>query len=162
MAKQLLNVDQIANQAFSASGIGEKNTVSNGPDDGANNCQATHWWKVKRHGNTTQAIDNLFAAAILPPDLSVPEIYTAVGVLGTGAANLVGHANEGQFETGMGQHGAYDDNKILLPWNEWNWGPQFDRIKPTGITYVSLWGCNPGCVSACNFDPLRRGIGVQF
>jgi transposase len=28
---------------------------------------------------------------------------------------------------------------------------------------IALWREIPhGCVSACNFDPLRRGIGVQF
>ena len=141
---KLVQLADIANQAFTATGIGEKNTVSNGPDQGANNCQASHWWNVRRHGNTTQAIDNLLVAAILKIAPDVPEIYTAAGILSTGAANIVGHANEGQLETGMGQTGPFSNDQIILPWNEWNWGPQFDRINPTGITYVSLWGCNPG------------------
>ncbi len=31
------------------------------------------------------------------------------------------------------------------------------------ITVLRHWGrIGTCCVSACNFDPLRRGIGVQF
>lgn len=33
-----------------------------------------------------------------------------------------------------------------------------ERIVVTGMGVVSPLGC----VSACNFDPLRLGIGVQF
>jgi hypothetical protein len=141
--KRLL-IRDIASQAFAAAGIGEKNTISNGPDDGTLNRLAAHFWQARRHGNTTQAIDNILTASILKIDPPPPNIYTEVGVLSTGGANIAGHANDGQMETGMGQTGPYDDSKILLPWNEWNWGPQFDRIKPTGVTYISLWGCHPG------------------
>jgi hypothetical protein len=31
-----------------------------------------------------------------------------------------------------------------------------------GSTQLSTYSRPAGCVSACNFDPLMRGIGVQF
>jgi len=138
-----LQLSDIASQAFAAPGVGEKNTVSNGPDNGANNCQASHWWNVMRHGTTQQAVDNLLTAkvAVHPP---APDLRLGSGVMSTGAANIIGHANDGLIETGMGQNGPFDNNKIIMPWNESAWGPQLDRIQPTGITYVSLWGCHPG------------------
>ena len=31
-----------------------------------------------------------------------------------------------------------------------------------GVSSVLVGVSRPECVSACNFDPLRRGTGVQF
>lgn len=140
---RVLRLKDIASQAFSSTGIGEKNTVSNGPDDGTNNCQASHWWNVMRHGSTEQMVNNLLTASVIL-DTKVPELRSDVGTLNTGAANVVGHGNEGLLETGMGQNGAYDTNKILLPWNEYAWGPQLDRLAPSGVTYISIWSCHTG------------------
>jgi hypothetical protein len=66
------------------------------------------------------------------------------GALSTGALNMGGHGNDGQVETGMGQTGPFDNNKIILTFNEWAWGPQIDRIGPSSITLVSIWSCHTG------------------
>jgi hypothetical protein len=139
-----LKLEDIASLAFVATGIGEKNTVSNGPDNGANNCQASHWWQVMRHGNTTQAVNNIINAPLIDIEPAVPSFELARGLTSTGAANIVGHANDGLLETGAGQNGPANDTNIIHPWNVYAWGPQFDRLQPTGVTYVSLWGCHPG------------------
>lgn len=141
---QRLELSEIASAAFSASGIGEKNTVSNGPDDGANPCQANHWWRVMRHGSTAEAVSNILNAPLISFDPPAPALEIAPGLASTGAANIVGHGNEGQLETGMGQTGPFDNAKIILNWNEWAWGPELDKIKTSGVTYVSIWACHPG------------------
>lgn len=139
-----LTLDDIASLAFTTPGIGEKNTVSNGADNGANNCQASHWWRVMRHGNTVQLISNILNAPLVQIDPPMPEIRLAPGITGTGAANIVGHGNEGQLETGLGQSGAYDPTKFIFIYNESFWGPEFDKLQPSPVTYVSLWACHPG------------------
>lgn len=139
-----LSITDIAHIAFSGSGIGEKNTISNGPDNGANNCQARHWWNVMRHDSTARAIDNVLTAPFVnfvPPP---PVVELDNGATGSGAANIIGHGNEGVIETGMGQSGPFDNNKIIFPWNISYWGPELDRIQASRITYVSLWACHPG------------------
>lgn len=138
-----LRLDQVACTS-SAGGIGEKNTVSSGPDDGANNCQASHWWNVMRHDSTEVAVNNILGAPVVSFSPKAPEVEAAPGILSTGAANIVGHGNEGLIETGMGQNGAYDNKKIIFSWNEGIWGELFDRFKNSPVTYVSLWACHPG------------------
>jgi hypothetical protein len=140
----MLSIKDIAHQAFSNPGVGEKNTISNGPDDGTNNCQTSHWWNPMRHGSTGQLVDNVLSAHVTGPYSEVPKLQLATGIMSTGGANVVGHGNDGVLETGMGQNGAYDTNKILLVWNETSWGPQFDRINSSGITYISIWSCHTG------------------
>lgn len=125
-------------------GIGQKNTVSAGPDDGTLSCNASHFWTPKRHSSTQQAIDNILARVQMTVDPPAPRGQVENGVLGVAGANICGHGNEGLLETGMGQNGPYDSNKVLLPWNSWSWGPQFERIKPSSIVSVSLWSCHTG------------------
>lgn len=110
-------------------GIGDRNTVSNGSDNGANNCMASRFWKCKRHGSTAHCVDNLL----------IPVAKRSVG-----AANVGGHGNEGLLETGTGQNGNFDTNKIILTWNESVWGRQMDRIAPTQITMMSIYSCHTG------------------
>lgn len=132
------SIDFFADEA----GIGDKNTVSNGPDDGANNSMAACFWRVKRHGTTAQAVDNGLTALASSEIANLPEGYGS-----TGALNIGGHGNSGVLETGMGQTGSYDDKKWLSTWNEYSWGPEVDKIKPSSITLVSIWSCHTGADS---------------
>lgn len=132
-------IHEFAYPDVSARGIGERNTVSNGPDDGANNLMASHFWNVKRHGSTTQAVDNALipVAVTIAPDPR-PSMTSAGGL------NVGGHGNEGLLETGMGQHGPFNTGQIIYLWNEGSWGPQLDRVVPTPITMMSIWSCHTG------------------
>lgn len=120
-----------------ASGIGERNTVSNGPDDGANNLMASHFWNVKRHGTTAEAVNNGLVAPLTAEQSIAP--FTSAGGL-----NIGGHGNEGQLETGAGQHSAYDGQKWVLLWNEYIWDNEVERLGPTPITVVTIWSCHTG------------------
>lgn len=142
MKKQQL--PDFAFPALSAPGIGEKNTISNGPDDGNLNCNTSHFWNPMRHGTTKQAVDNGLTAALLSVNPAPPVIQLFSGAGSSGALNISGHGNEGLIETGMGQNGGFDNAKIILSWNSWAWGPELDRINPSNITYLSLWACHPG------------------
>lgn len=132
-----LPLDRHAYREAVASGIGERNTVSNGPDNGANNNVANRFWNCKRHGSTAQAVDNGLIATFLKIDPPGPNIMSAGGM------NIGGHGNEGYLETGMGQSGPYNIGQFIS-WNEYNWGPQFDRLVTTSITMVSIWSCHTG------------------
>lgn len=131
-------LNEFAYNEVHASGIGERNTVSNGPDNGANNQMASHFWNVKRHGSTSQAVDN----ALIAVNVSHSEPIDAL--ISAGGCNIGGHGSEGQLETGVGQNGAYDKDKWVLIWNEWVWGPLFQKLVPTPITVVSIWSCHTG------------------
>jgi hypothetical protein len=37
----------------------------------------------------------------------------------------------------------------------------FCKAVPSDHVFMDVDTIRPGCHSACNFDPLRRGIGVQ-
>lgn len=139
-----LSLHEFAYPAVSAFGIGEKNTISNGPDDGTLNCNVAHFWNPMRHGTTQQAMDNALTAMVISVSPATSLRFDSGGALSAGGLNLCGHGNDGLIETGMGQNGPYDDNKIILPWNEFAWGPQLDRLRPSSVTYVSLWACHPG------------------
>lgn len=139
-----LTIREYAYLAVEEPGIGEKNTVSNGPDNGALNCLAAHFWSAMRHGSTQQAIDNGLSRVLIKIDPTPPGALISEGALGAGPLNIAGHANEGCFETGMGQTGPFNPNQWVATWNESNWGPQLDRIKPSSVTVISIWGCHPG------------------
>jgi hypothetical protein len=140
-----LSLQDFAFPALSAFGIGEKNTISNGLDDGTLNCNVPHFWNPMRHGSTQQAVSNGLSAAVMNVSPPAPSTWLTAGVAtSAGGLNICGHGNEGLIETGMGQNGPYNDAQIILPWNENAWGPELDRIKPTPITYLSLWACHPG------------------
>jgi hypothetical protein len=133
-----LSIDQFAYRV-SPAGIGEKNTVSNGADDGANNKLASHLWNCARHGTTQQAID--FASSALVFNITPSPEITASG----GGLNLGGHGDQGFLETGAGQNGPFSDPlKYIYLYNEDSWGPQLDRINPTRITMISIWSCHVG------------------
>lgn len=131
---QKLSLDEFATEA----GIGEKNTVSNGPDNGANNNVAARLWNCARHGSTQQAFD--FAVSFSNSATSSPGPNFA----SAGGMNIGGHGNEGLLTTGQGQNGPFDANKLIYIYNENIWGPQLDRVKPTPITMISIWSCHTG------------------
>jgi len=128
---------QLADFASEA-GVGEKNTVSNGPDNNANNLMAARFWNCGRHGTTQQAVD--FGLALV----AATSGQDGPGALSAGAMNIGGHGNEGSLETGKGQTGPYNESTFIYFFNEHNWGPQLDRLKPTPITLLSIWSCHTG------------------
>ncbi|MCB1467412.1 MAG: hypothetical protein KDK08_09790 [Rhizobiaceae bacterium] len=129
-----LTLDQYATEA----GVGEKNTVSSGPDNGANNNIAARFWNCNRHGSTQQAFD--FAVRFAQAGKQQEDVVS----LSAGGMNIGGHGNEGLLTTGQGQNGPFDPAKIMYIYNEYNWGPQLDRVKPTAITMISIWSCHTG------------------
>lgn len=133
-----VSLDKFAYPAISPSNVGGRNTVSNGPDDGTLNRLAPRFWNCKRHGSSAQAVDNLLIPTFVNSTPPVDDKNS------TGACCIGGHGNDGQMEAGCGQTGAYDPNKYFLPWNDYAWGPQIDRLVPSPITTISLWGCHVG------------------
>lgn len=131
---QKLGLSQFATEA----GVGEKNTVSNGPDNGANNNVAARFWNCARHGSTQQAMD--FGVSLVPFGTQP----AGATVSSAGGMNIGGHGNEGLLTTGQGQNGPFDVNKLIYIYNEYVWGPQLDRVKPTPITMISIWSCHTG------------------
>ncbi|MGJ7531451.1 hypothetical protein [Variovorax sp. GB1P17] len=127
-----ISIDEHAFQVPFPSGIGAKNTISSGPDDGANNLLASHFWQPMRHATTQQGVGNGLT------------LMLEAGTASTGELNICGHGNEGLLETGMGQTGPFDNNRIILTWNEYIWGPELDRIKPSPTTQISIWSCHTG------------------
>ena len=137
-----LKINQFAYSELVASGIGERNTVSNGPDNGSNNMMASHFWNVKRHGSTVEAIDNALINVSITATPKSPTTFNSPG-----GCNIGGHGNEGLLETGMGQTGPFNVNQLIYSYNESTWGPQLERLIPTPITMISIWSCHTGAGS---------------
>ena len=131
---QKLDVSQFAVEA----GVGEKNTVSSGPDNGGNNNIAARFWQCARHGSTKQAFDFAVSLVSFGTQRLEPVVSSAGGM------NIAGHGNEGMLTTGQGQNGPFDTNQFIYLYNEDIWGPQLDRVKPTPITMISVWSCHTG------------------
>lgn len=127
-----LSIHEYAFQVPAPAGIGAKNTISSGPDDGTNNLLASHFSQPKRHATTQEATSNGLS------------IISLAGASSTGELNVGGHGNDGLLETGMGQSGPFDNGRIILNWNEYAWGPELDRIKASSVTQVSIWSCHTG------------------
>lgn len=127
-----LQIHEYAYANPSPSGIGAKNTISNGPDNGANNLLASHFWQPKRHSSTQGAADNGLT------------LLGAIEGMSTGELNIGGHGNEGLLETGTGQNGPFDSKKMILTWNEYDWGPSLDQIKNSSVTQITIWSCHTG------------------
>ena len=107
-------------------GIGQRNTVSNGPDDGTLDKCAAVWWNSLRHGTTGQMVANLVS-------------HTNERI-----ANVDGHGNTGLMETGMGQNGPFNENTILTSWNQFAWGPVLAGVANQNYFLMVLWGCHTG------------------
>lgn len=131
----MLNANAVAYMQAVISGIGDHNSVSAGPDDGANNYLACAFWNSMRHSTTRQAIDNFKGRLSLP----VTHPFSIA------ALNLAGHGNEGILTTGCGQTGQSDyKTNYITGWNEFVWGPVFDELQPANITMLTIWSCHTG------------------
>ncbi|WP_163132911.1 hypothetical protein [Agarivorans sp. Alg241-V36] len=135
-------------QEYEINGIGDHNSVSNGPDNGANNCIAGRFWNCMRHGSTAHAVSNyLGRLKVMDGSSNDFEGYTkedAEILKGAGNLNIGGHGNEGLLETGVGQNGSFDINKYILTWNQSNWGPELQKLRPKNFTMMSIYSCHSG------------------
>jgi len=100
------------------------NSVSSGPDNGANNCLASKIWRPKRHGTTKEMVDNLLAC-------------------GPTQCNIAGHGNAGLLETGSGQDGYNSESDINL-WNKFYWEGEFERLATRPAPILSIISCHTG------------------
>lgn len=105
-------------------GLHECNSISSGADNGANNCDAVHFWNAARHGTTEEMVNNLLAC-------------------GYSACNVGGHGNKGQFETGYGQ-GDYDKLKGINLYNAYYWRPHIERLAAKSSPVLSVYSCHTG------------------
>ena len=121
-------------------GIGDHNTVSNGPDNGANNNMARAFWRCMRHSTTEQAVNNWLSRikTAINPD-------NEIELFGSGNLNIGGHGNEGFLETGMGQYGNPDwQTNYLTIWNEFAWHPIIVRLKGKNFPIIYIYSCHSG------------------
>jgi hypothetical protein len=111
----------------SPNGIGERNTISSGPDDGTLNKDAAVFWNPLRHGTSTVLANNL------------------VGNTATEkACNVCAHGNVGFFETGAGQKLPYGPGLYVFTWNQSDWQPQFQRLGARNYLQMTIWACETG------------------
>lgn len=128
------------------SGVNDCNSISSGPDNGANNNLACAFSKAKRHSTTEGAVNNFLACL---PQLSAQsadreedaDVQTRRVV---GNCNLAGHGNEGLLTTGAGQTGQQTEHNYMSNWNEWAWGPQMARLAQKSFPVLSIWSCHTG------------------
>lgn len=108
-------------------GLGKHNTVSNGADNGANNCMAGKFQNCMRHGTTEQMVNNL------------------VGRLNSKIqnCNIGGHGYDGLLETGAGQSGYGGDKKMFV-WNQYQWEPFLEKLKPYPFEILTIFSCYTG------------------
>ncbi len=139
-----LSPEDIAIEDISISGIGEANTISSGPDNGANNNLACGFWKSMRHGTTAKATQN-FKSRIKSAPANTGDSDADILKKGVGKLNLCGHGNEGLLTTGCGQDGNQDyKTNIMSTWNEFYWGPEFEKLKGRKFAILTIWSCHTG------------------
>jgi hypothetical protein len=109
-------------------GIGEHNSISNGPDNGANNCNAVHFWNSMRHNTIEEAVTNF-----------LNRLETQSGNL-----NISGHGNSGILECGSGQSGGYNELTDIFSWNPYAWSPFFEKLEDKGFGILSIYSCHTG------------------
>lgn len=126
------------------SGVGAANTISAGPDNGANNNLACAFWKAMRHSTTKQAMDN-FISRIQSSLADPKDTDEDILLKGVGQLNIAGHGNEGFFTTGCGQDGQQDyKTNIMSTWSEFWWGGELDRLRGKNFTILTFWSCHTG------------------
>lgn len=119
------------------SGIGDHNTVSNGPDDGANANLACAFWNCMRHNTTEQAVSNLLSRLGIANE-NTPE-------KGSGACNIAGHGNHGFLTTGCGQTGEQDyRTNYITTWNQFAWQPFLSQLTTKNFPWLKIWSCHTG------------------
>lgn len=107
-------------------GIGERNTISSGPDDGTLNKDAAVFWNPLRHATSTVLASNL------------------LGNTNERACNIGAHGNVGFFETGAGQQLPYGPGLYVFIWNQSDWLPQFQSLKSRNYIQMTIWACDTG------------------
>ncbi|WP_199119604.1 hypothetical protein [Pedobacter sp. ASV28] len=121
-------------------GIGDQNTVSSGPDNGANNNMGRAFWQCMRHSTTEMAVNNWLSRvnkAINPKD--------EIELFGNGNLNIGGHGNEGFLETGSGQTGAQDwKTNYITTWNELYWKTFLEKLKGKNFPIIYIYSCHSG------------------
>lgn len=121
-------------------GIGDNNTVSSGPDNGANNNMGRAFWQCLRHSTTEQAVNNWLSRikTTINPD-------NEIELFGNGNLNIGGHGNEGFLETGYGQNGTPDwTTNFLATWNEFAWKSTMERLKGKNFPIIYIYSCHSG------------------
>lgn len=137
---QKLSIDEFAYPA-GPTGIGELNTVSNGPEnEGANANLAKLFWKCLRHGTTAEAVSN----SLTPRALALTSEESAWTTFSGGVVNVGGHGDAGFLETGAGQSGPFVKGKYIAYYTESDWGPQLDRLNTPSLVSLSIWSCHTG------------------
>lgn len=147
----LLSVRGLSSRANSpVLSVPEVATASSGSDNGANNCLASHLGAM-RHSSTEQAIANLVSRA----SLFAQEAHRtrSIGVLqsqsdlGKGQPAICGHGDDGFLTTGAGQNDQQTNTNTIGTWNEYEWGPHFDRLKGKNYVMFTIYSCNTGAGS---------------
>lgn len=124
-------------------GLGDHNTVSSGPDNGANNYMANAFWKCMRHSTTEHAINNWNSRI-----KSNIDTENEIELFGNGNLNIGGHGNEGQLETGYGQNGTVDyKTNFLGTWNQFYWEPHFKKLIGKNFPIIYIYSCHTGAGS---------------
>lgn len=124
--------------------IGNHNTVSSGPDNGANDNMGRLFWNCMRHSTTEQAINNWLGR--LGGRLSTNE---EIERNGNGSLVIGGHGNEGFLETGSGQNGQTDyRTNFLATWNKFIWDAFFQRLRPKNFPVIYIYSCHSGAGTA--------------
>lgn len=116
-----------AEDNVSVKGLDQHSTISNGSDNGANNCMAGGFHRSMRHGTTRQAVDNLKGRLNSKP----------------GALNIAGHGMAGSFETGAGQTGL-DWDKQVNTWNTNMWKPILEELRGRSFPILTIYSCSTG------------------
>ena len=80
----------------------------------------------------------------LPALYEVSEATTGTKITGAGFLNIGGHGNEGLLETGVGQHGSWDNSKYMTVWNAYSWRSQLQRLVGKNFPQMFIWSCHTG------------------
>lgn len=128
---------QLPSHSIDAKGIGDHNSISNGPDDGANGNLRRLFWNSMGHSTTQEAVNNFLSR--------LPLSVTEEAFKGAGNLNLGGHGNEGFLETGSGQHGQQDyKTNYMTDWNKFIWDPICSALKSKNFPILYIYSCHTG------------------
>lgn len=122
-------------------GIGDHNTISTGPDEGANTNLRNIFWKSMGHATFAGAVDNWLSR--LGKSKKTKEGNP--DRQGAGNLNIGGHGNEGFLTTGAGQHGTQDyTSNVMLFWSAPWWGPHFSKLAKKNFPMIYIYSCHSG------------------
>lgn len=141
-------------------------TVDAGPDTGYNNCVAAYYPGSLRHASTKGAIDNLMGMIV-----SLAEAKQA-GSGSKGPPHIAGHGDSGFMTTGCGQDGPQTPDNTIGTWNEYVWGPEFERLKAKNYAILTLLTCTTGAdqegaellfaIAKRSGKPVRARTGLTY